>query len=448
MAIIRIKRGNKANLPSNVNAGEPVLAIDTGELFYGNSSGTTVPVKLDRNNLLNMGTDTFYPAADKSKLAGIANGATNVGTSATNGNIVINGVEKTVYTHPSTHPASMITGSVSGISGSTVDTILSNLKLYTDSVKQALDIKDSVKAATTANITLSGTQTIDGVALNVGDRVLVKDQTITSENGIYVVQSGAWTRASDADGTNNNVTPGMFTFVEEGNINGLSGWVLTYASSITVGITTLNFAQFSGAGQIIAGTGLSKSGNQISIANVGTPGTYTKVTTNAQGQVTSGTSLSASDIPSLDTSKLTSGTLPTSRGGTGTTGFAASKVVVSDASGNLTVGSIASTDVASAATLSSHIGSGGSSHALAVNGGAAGFMSGTDKTNLDAIIGSSVGAFTKIVVGSGNSTVGGSYGRQVLFQSIDNSITIDAGYTSGIGDWALFQANLIDGGTF
>ena len=139
-------------------------------------------------------------------------------------------------------------------------------KAYVDAVKTGLDVKGSVRAATTANITLTNTQTIDGVALSVGDRVLVKNQTTTSQNGIYVVASGAWTRATDCDNTpGTEVTSGLFTFVEEGTANADSGWVLTTDGTITLGTTGLSFVQFSGAGQITAGAGLSKTGNTLDV---------------------------------------------------------------------------------------------------------------------------------------------------------------------------------------
>ena len=136
-------------------------------------------------------------------------------------------------------------------------------KGYVDASQQGLDVKESVKAATTGNITLSGTQTVDGVALSVGDRVLVKDQSTASQNGIYVVASGSWSRAADAD-ADSEVTAGLFTFVEEGTTNADAGFSLTTNDDITVGTTALTFTQFSGAGSVSAGDGLSKSGNTLS----------------------------------------------------------------------------------------------------------------------------------------------------------------------------------------
>jgi len=139
-------------------------------------------------------------------------------------------------------------------------------KAYVDANRSGLDVKGSVRAATTGNITLTNTQTIDTIDLAVGDRVLVKNQTTASQNGIYVVATTAWTRAEDCDNTPGiEVTSGMFTFVEEGAVNADSGWVLTTDGSITVGTTPLSFVQFSGAGQITAGDGLSKTGNTLAV---------------------------------------------------------------------------------------------------------------------------------------------------------------------------------------
>ena len=138
-------------------------------------------------------------------------------------------------------------------------------KNYVDNISAGLDPKASCRVATTANITLSAPQTIDGVAVVAGDRVLVKDQTTASTNGIYVVAAGAWTRATDSE-VSSKVTSGMFTFVEEGATGASNGYVLSTANPITLGTTALTFVQFSGAGQVLAGTGLAKTGNTLSIS--------------------------------------------------------------------------------------------------------------------------------------------------------------------------------------
>lgn len=147
-------------------------------------------------------------------------------------------------------------------------------KAYVDAAAAGIDWKASVRAATTANITLSGAQTIDGVSVIAGDRVLVKNQNTGADNGIYVAASGAWSRSTDAD-TSAEVTSGMAVFVEEGTTNADSGWVLTTDNPITLGTTALTFTQFTGLGQITAGAGLTKTGNTLNV------GAGTGITVNA-----------------------------------------------------------------------------------------------------------------------------------------------------------------------
>ena len=141
-------------------------------------------------------------------------------------------------------------------------------KRYVDSVAEGLDVKASVAVATTGNITLSGAQTIDGEAVAAGDRVLVKDQTDLSENGIYVADAGAWARSADTDTWDKLVS--AFVFVEKGTNNQDAGFVSTVDPSGTLGTTDVTWSQFSGAGSINAGDGLTKTGNQIDV--VGTAG--------------------------------------------------------------------------------------------------------------------------------------------------------------------------------
>jgi hypothetical protein len=162
-------------------------------------------------------------------------------------------------------------------------------KNYVDAVKTGLDVKDSVRVTTTANLastysngtsgvgatlTNSGTQaalTIDSIVLTVNDRVLVKDQSTGLQNGFYKVTtvgtaSTNWvlTRTIDAD-ENTEITPGAFTFVEEGTVGQDNGYVCTTNGDITIGTTAISFVQFSGAGSVIAGDGLTKSGNTLDV---------------------------------------------------------------------------------------------------------------------------------------------------------------------------------------
>jgi len=140
-------------------------------------------------------------------------------------------------------------------------------KGFVEATSQGLDVKDSCVAATTGNITISTAlnngDTLDGVTLSTNDRVLVKDQSTASQNGIYVVGSSP-ARADDlAAGSD---AAGMFTFVEQGTVNADNGFVCTSnKGSAVTGTNNLTFAQFSGAGQITAGDGLDKSGNTLSL---------------------------------------------------------------------------------------------------------------------------------------------------------------------------------------
>jgi len=177
-----------------------------------------------------------------------------------------------------------------------------------------ISAKDAVRVATTGNITLSGLQTIDGVSVVAGNRVLVKNQASAATNGIYIVASGAWTRSTDAD-TSAEVKSGMFAFVNEGTQNADSGWLLSTDGTITLGTTALNFVQFSGAGQIVAGTGMTKTGNQLDVntastsrivvnaddidlalVNPATAGNGLKIVADNYGRVTDRQNLTAGDV--------------------------------------------------------------------------------------------------------------------------------------------------------
>ena len=195
---------------------------------------------------------------------------------------------------------------ITGLADPTADADAAN-KGYVDGVAQGLDVKDSVVATTTANGTLSTAfangQSIDGVTLQTGDRILIKNQSTASQNGIYNVNaSGAPSRATDmATGAN---AAGAFVFVEQGTTNAENGFVCTSdTGSAVVGTNNLTFAQFSGAGQIIAGDGLDKSGNTLSV----------DLKANG-GLVIESTELAVK----LDASSIT-GTLAIGDGGTGAT---------------------------------------------------------------------------------------------------------------------------------
>ena len=184
-------------------------------------------------------------------------------------------------------------------------------KGYVDGVSQGLDIKEAVKVATTANITLSGTQTIDGVAVSADERVLVKDQSTASQNGLYLCKAGSWARTDDL--ATGDDASSVFVFVDQGTVNADNGFVCsTNKGSAVVGTNNLAFTQFSGAGQITAGDGLDKSGNTLSLDLKSNGGLVIESTELA-------VDLAASSI---------TGTLAISDGGTGATSASAARTAL------------------------------------------------------------------------------------------------------------------------
>lgn len=225
-------------------------------------------------------------------------------------------------------------------------------KSYVDAVANGLDVKASVKVATTANLAATynngngtltassnGAISVDGVTLSVNDRILVKDQTTQTQNGFYKVTAtgsgGAafvLTRTPDADAAS-ELTGGAFTFVEEGTANADNGFVLTTNGTPTLGTTNITFEQFSGAGQISAGNGLTKTGNTIDVV-----GTADKITVSANALTIASTYVGQSSITTLGT--ITTGTwngtaIAATSGGTGLTSIAKGSVLVANSANTL-----------------------------------------------------------------------------------------------------------------
>jgi len=261
------------------------LTIGTG--LTGTSYNGSSPVTIAIDSTV-VATLTGTQALTNKSISGSANTLTNIANaSLTNSSV-------TVGTTAIALGASSLT-----LGGLTTVTVTQDpvsalelaTKQYVDAVAQGLDPKASCVAATTVNITLSGTQTIDGVALIAGDRCLVKDQTLSQDNGIYLVAAGAWTRATDMD--NWLEVPGAFTFIEQGTTWADTGWVCTSNAGGTLGTTPITWVQFAGVGSYTAGTGLTLTGTQFSITNTAVTaasyGSATQVgtfTVNAQGQLT------------------------------------------------------------------------------------------------------------------------------------------------------------------
>jgi hypothetical protein len=183
---------------------------------------------------------------------------------------------------------STTTGQIASAPSSNTDIVN---KLYVDAFASGISWKNPVAVATTANITRSGLQTIDGYTTVAGDRVLVKDQSLPAQNGLFIASAGAWTYAPDGAIWQNYVS--AVVFVEYGSTNTGSAWYCSAQPGGTLGVTAINWSSFSVGTVYTAGTGLTLAGYTFSISNTGVSansyGSATQVgtfTVNAQGQLT------------------------------------------------------------------------------------------------------------------------------------------------------------------
>jgi hypothetical protein len=249
-------------------------------------------------------------------------------------------------------------------------------KLYVDSLALGIAWKQPVNAATTANITLSGAQTIDAVSVVAGDRVLVKDQTAQADNGIYVAAAGAWSRSPDADTYDEMIS--ALVFVESGGQAG-NAFYCPIQPGGTLGVTAITWSNFSVAGTYFAGTGLTLTGNTFSITNTAvTPAAYgsgsavATFTVNAQGQLTA----AADTNIAIAATQITSGTIDSARlsgtysgiTGVGTlTNLTVSNPITGSITGNAGTATTATT--ATSATTATNI-AGGAAASIPVQTGA------------------------------------------------------------------------------
>lgn len=272
------------------------LSGTAGRITVTTADGVTGSPTFDLATLADGGSGTFL------KITRDSYGRVSGTTAVVAGDIT--GLVGSVYA-PINNPS--FTGTVT-LAADPGNALEAATKQYVDARAAGLDPKASVKAYSTANHTLSNpaTSTFGGTAVSNGDRVLIKAQSSPAENGIYIFNGSgsAMTRASDF--VNGVVSSAAFTFAE----NDASGWVLSTQNPITIGTTGLSFVQMTGGGTYVAGNGLTLTGNSFSVAasarftvgtsldlvTVGTAGTYTKVTTDAYGRVTSGTSATAADV--------------------------------------------------------------------------------------------------------------------------------------------------------
>ena len=270
--------------PSQINAAIPNSGLANSSITLGSS------------NITLGGTLTTLAGVS---ISGSTNTLTNIGNSSlTNSSVTIG------TTTLALGATSLTLGGLTSVAVTQdpVSALQLATKQYVDNIAQGLNTKAPVLVATTANITLSGEQTIDGITTS-SSRVLVKNQSTPANNGIYISNSGAWTRSLDADTWNELVS--AYVLVEQGTINGDTGWVCTSDPGGTLGVTAVTWVQFSGAGTYTAGTGLTLTGTQFSITNTsvtagsyGSASTVPTYTVNAQGQITAASNTTISIAPS------------------------------------------------------------------------------------------------------------------------------------------------------
>ena len=328
-----------------VSSGD--VTIKAAGVTNAQLAGSIANAKL-ANSSVTIGSDAVALGGTQTDLNGITSldvdnitiDANTISTTNSNGNLSLTPNGTGTVTVPSGYE---------GRAGFTSDSLTT--KTYVDSVANGLDVKASVRVATTANLgatynngagtlTNSGSQAalaIDGVTLVANDRVLVKDQSTAAQNGFYKVTtvgdgSSNWvlTRTPDADAAN-ELTAGAFTFTTEGSANGDNGYVLATNGAVTLGTTAINFEQFSGAGQITAGNGLTKTGNTINAV-----GTADKITVSADAITIANTYSGQNTITTLGTigTGVWQGTdVAVAHGGTGLSAFTGKGVLIANDAG-------------------------------------------------------------------------------------------------------------------
>ena len=340
-----------------VNTGE-TLTFAAGEGINTVVSANTITITGEEASSSNKGVASFN-ATNLTVSSGVVtlNSDLNSLTSVDVDNITIDGnVISTTNTNGNLDLTPHGTGTVTvpsnyaGRAGFTSDSLVN--KTYVDSVANGLDVKASVRVATTANLgatynnsagtlTNSGAQAaiaIDDIALSATNRVLVKNQSLAAQNGFYKVTtvgtgSANWvlTRTPDADAAS-ELTAGAFTFAEEGTLNGDNGYVMSTDGAVTLGTTAITFEQFSGAGQITAGNGLTKNGNTIDAV-----GTADKITVSADAITIASSYVGQNSITTLGT--IGAGTwaatdIAVAHGGTGLSAFTGDAIMISNTAGS------------------------------------------------------------------------------------------------------------------
>ena len=407
-----------SNSPTLVtpNLGTPSFLLGTN--ITGTAAGLTAGTVTTNANL----TGDVTSVGNATTLATVASaGVTGSSTAIPVVTINAKGLTTSITTAAVIAPAGTLSGSTlaSGVTGSSLTSLgtIASLvvtagtisttpsaatdianKLYVDTIAQGLDTKASVVAGTTVNITLSGPQTIDGISIVAADRVLVKNQTASADNGLYLCAAGAWTRTTDMNTWSQ--VPGAYVFVETGTTLADTGWVCTSNAGGTIGVTAITWAQFSGAG------------SGVSSITFGTTGlTPATVTT---GAVT------------------VAGTLAVANGGTGLTAGTSGGILAYTATGTLASSALLAANAlmigggAGVAPSTTTTGTGvvtalgvntGTAGAFVVDGGALGTpssgtvtnLTGTASININGTVGATTtntGAFTTVAATTVTATTG------------------------------------------
>jgi len=311
-------------------------------------AGSIANAKLS-NSSVTIGSDAIALGGSRTDINGLTSldvdnitiDGNTVSSTNSNGNIVLD-------------PNGTGTVDVSGAKLTTVGTPSQSTdaatKGYVDGVVNGLDIKKSVDFASTANVAgtynngagtitagSNGALSMDGGSPAIGQRVLLKDQTDNVQNGIYSVttagNAGAayvLTRATDAD-ANAEISGGAFFFVEQGSANADNGYVTTHNGTPTIGTDAITFEQFSGAGQISAGSALTKTGNTL---NVAVDDSSIEINSDALRVKASGIT-NAMLAGSIDLTAKVTGVLPVGNGGTGLSSIAKGSILVANSANTI-----------------------------------------------------------------------------------------------------------------
>ena len=340
---------------------------------------------------------------------------------------------------------STVTGTITTVASGPNDIVN---KQYVDFFASGLSWKPPAITATSGNITLSGLQTINGVTVAAGDTVLVKDQTNSAENGIYIASATAWTYSKGGDVWSEYV--GAIIFISSGSLNG-TAWYCTAQPGGTLGVTAMVWANFSVASSYTAGTGLSLIGTQFSITNTGvTAASYGSATTsaviavNAQGQITSASSSTITpavgSITGLGTGIATFLATPTSANlaaavtdetGSGSLVFATSPTLVTPALGTPASGvmtNVTGLPLTTGVTGTLAIGNGGTGQTTA----SAAFNALSPITSVgDLIIGNGTNSATRLAIGT-NGQVLTSNGTTASWATQAANVSSFSGGTTGL----------------